>query len=118
MAGSKFVLNLCLLPALCFATPALSDQSCFKQNFVKIWAKKFSTSDAFAKETIYSTEMPATLDAIYDRYIERALKVGDARSAFETFEVEWNIESYDSQIPDYELVPRALRSCVKWMWNQ
>lgn len=54
---------------------------------------------------------------------DRALKAGDARAAFETFEVEWNevdwnIASYDARIPDYELVPPSLLSCVKWMWNE
>lgn len=118
MAINNIVSIFCLLPAICTASPALSGQSCFKQTFVKNWAEKFSYGEALAREEIYSTKMPETLDAIYDRYIDEALKAGNARAAFEKFEVEWNIASHDARIPDYELVPPSLRSCVKWMWNE
>lgn len=111
-------LRPCFFSAVCFATSAAADQSCFKQNYVKEWAEKFSYSEVSAKDVIYSTGMPKILDEVYDRFIDQALKIEDTRSAFETFEVEWNIQSHESQIPDYELVPRSLRPCIKWMWNE
>ncbi|MBU3033704.1 hypothetical protein [Tritonibacter mobilis] len=100
MTGSSIVSIVSLFSAVWFATPVFSDQTCFKQAFIKNWAKKFSYSEALAKEVVYSSEMPDALDAIYHRYIDRALASGDARNTFEVFEVEWNIEGYNSQIPD------------------
>lgn len=107
-----------VLSALFFATPVAADQSCFKQNYVKEWSEKFSYSEVSAKDVIYSTDMPKILDEIYDKFIDRALKIGDTRTAFEAFVVEWNIQSHEAQTPDYELVPLSLRPCIKWMWNE
>lgn len=107
-----------ILLAVFFATPAAADQTCFKQTFIKEWADKYACGEVSAKDIINSTGMPKVLDEIYDSFIYRALEIGDTRTAFEGFEVQWNIDSYEAQIPDYELVPLALRPCIKWMWNE
>lgn len=118
MTRCIFGLRICFALALSFASPAFADSSCFKQTFVEKWAEKYSSSGSTAKEAIHATDMPEILDEIYDHFIDRALQFEDARTAFEAFEVNWNIRSYDAGIPDYELVPLSLRPCVEWMWSK
>ena len=46
------------------------------------------------------------------------MKPDRAQSAFESYSVNWNISSNEEGIEDYDLVPLALRECVKWMWGE
>ena len=117
MRISVFSLSISFAAACCLATPALADKSCFKQTFTNNFAERYSLSVSQAKEAVYHAEMPEILDAVYKRYIDLAMELEDAYTAFELFEVKWNINSHDAGIPDYEIVPLSLRPCVEWMWT-
>ena len=112
-----FSLKISLVAACCLATPALANKGCFEQTYLENLAEKYSLNDSQAREAVYNAEMLKFLDAIYDRYLDRAMQLENAATAFEAFEVSWNIDAHDAQIPDYELVPLSLRPCVEWMWT-
>lgn len=117
MVKTTIGLRICAASACLLATPAFADKSCFTQTFIEKWAEKFSIPESHAKEAVYSADMPEILDAIYDRYIGLAFEFEDAQTAFEAFEVKWNIDNHEANGKGYELVPSALRECVKWMWS-
>ena len=113
------VLAIVFLIAILASSPSLADKGCFKQGYIDLWSEKYAFERDVAKQIINSTEMPNLLGQIYDAYIDKLMMSSDSSQiTFELFSLNWDVTNYHQGNEDYELVPKALRECVKWMWDE
>ena len=110
--------TLVLVILIVGSLPSFADSGCFKQRFIELYADKYGFDKNIVKQSVNSTGMAEILIQIYESYVDKLMKADSAYNAFESFSVNWNIASHHDGINDYELVPPALRECVKWMWGE
>ncbi|SEK80910.1 hypothetical protein SAMN05443999_102310 [Roseovarius azorensis] len=102
---------------------------CFQNEYLKLVADRINYTGDIDFEFLDNLEFldnerkraRSVKDAIvniYDDFMDLALEEESVEVAFEKFfDVHWNIEAYHAGIPGYDLVPVALRECLKWIWE-